>query len=421
MSGSFIYFRMNIIICFILGIMSGLPLALSGSALSTLLREQGIDLATIGLFAMMGVPYSLKFLWAPLLNVIYVPKLSNLIGRRKLQILVMGMLTITAIVLESLLIESGNVSLIAIGGLMIATCSASLDVVIDATRIEMIESQEQAAGAAMANSGYRVAMIISGAGIFAMAHFFGWQMAFLAMAGLQVVLMIVVLLFISEPDFVLERRTFAEHVKVMFWMPLADFLAKPNFIWIVVFIISFKLSDAMLLSLISPFLLDTGFDKLEIAQIVKAYGVGASIIGSFIGGYLSVKMGMRRFLAVGLLLQMTSNLVYIPVYISGHNMQVLVFATTVEYVCSGISSVALVAYISTLCSREFTASQYALFSALATFGRTTIVSASGLMVETFGWITFFVITAAASIPALVLVRKATEFYKNAGKVVEEEV
>jgi PAT family beta-lactamase induction signal transducer AmpG len=222
----------------------------------------------------------------------------------------------------------------------------------------------------------------------------------------------VVLLFISEPEFEYKKRAWDEQIKVMFWDPMADFIAKPYFGWILVFVISFKLSDALLLSLITPFLLDIGFDKLEIAQVVKGYGVAASIVGSLIGGYLSAKMPMRGFLVTGLLLQMLSNLFYIPVYISGHNIQVLVFATTVEYVCSGISAVALVAYISTLCSHKFTATQYAFFSAVATFGRTTLSSGSGFLVEAFGWIVFFLITVCASIPAFLLVNKAVYFYKD---------
>jgi PAT family beta-lactamase induction signal transducer AmpG len=242
--------------------------------------------------------------------------------------------------------------MIAMGGLTIAVCSASLDVVIDAFRVEIAERSEQAAGVAMASSGYRVAMIISGAGIFAIAHYMGWKIAFMSMAALIAILTIVVLLFISEPEFEYKKRAWDEQIKVMFWDPMADFIAKPYFGWILVFVISFKLSDALLLSLITPFLLDIGFDKLEIAQVVKGYGVAASIVGSLIGGYLSAKMPMRGFLVTGLLLQMLSNLFYIPVYISGHNIQVLVFATTVEYVCSGISAVALVAYISTLCSHS---------------------------------------------------------------------
>lgn len=400
-----IYFKKHMLLALCIGTISGLPLALGASSLTTLLRERGFDLATIGIFGLIAMPYTFKFLWAPLIDSIYIRCISQKLGRRKLQILIIGCLTVFSTVLLGHIGMKGDVTLIAISGLLLTFSSASLDAVIDAARIEMFSDDEQAAGSAMAQSGYRIAMLISSAGTLSISHYFGWEMAYNSMALLQALLLLILILLMDENPYHKPVESWNVYLKRVFLLPIQDLLSTPNVFYIVWFIIFFKMSDALLLSLNTPFLIDLGFDKLEIAYALKTFGYFASIIGALIGGYISIKLGLRQFLVIGLVLQMTSNISYIALYYAGHDMTTLLAVTAIEYICSGISAVALVAYISILCNKEFTAAQYAVFSSLAAFGRTTLSGTSGFLVQSLGWPLFFAFTAIASMPALLLISK----------------
>lgn len=407
----FVYLRKNLILAFCLGVLSGLPLALVASTLSILLRERGIDLATIGAFAMIGLPYAFKFLWSPILDNLRIFHLSRILGRRRAQLLVVGSLLSIIMLALGLIAPTHDVKYIAIIAIALAFLSASQDIVIDAMRIEMLTIDEQAAGSSMATMGYRVAMIISSAGALSIAHFLDWKAAYAAMAALSASLLAICVIFYSESLGFFgakEKGNFIQHFTNTFTKPFIEIYKRTNFFHMIIFIIFFKMSDALVMALTSPFLLDMGYSKLDIASVVKSFGMFATIIGALVGGYIAVRIGLKKFVVLGLILQMISNLSYLLLLSAPGNMPMLFLVTTIEYSCSGISTAALVAYLSMLCNRQFTASQYALLSALASFSRTTLAGTSGLMVESFGWAIFFIITAVASLPALLLIRKAFE-------------
>jgi PAT family beta-lactamase induction signal transducer AmpG len=405
----FVYFRKNIILAFCLGMLSGLPLALTASTLSVLLRERGVDLATIGTFAMVGLPYTFKFLWAPILDNLRIYYVSRKLGRRRAQLLLIGGMLCLSLAILGLISANAGVQYIAITAVIIAFLSASQDIIIDAMRIEMLSDSEQAAGSSSATMGYRVAMIISSAGALSAAHFLGWTLSYLSMAGVSILLLTVCVAFYKDviaPIAYDNKLTFVEHFINIFSVPFIEIYKRTNFFHMVMFVVFFKMSDALILSLNSVFLLDVGFSKLDIAWAVKSFGMGATIIGALVGGYIATKIDLKKFVILGIILQMVSNLSYLLLVDANGNVSMLLFVTTIEYSCSGISTAALVAYISTLCNKQFTASQYSLLSAIASFARTTVAGSAGFMVEGMGWSTFFIATAFASLPSLLLVEKA---------------
>ncbi len=402
---NFIYFRKNIFLCLVLGMTSGLPLALSGSSVVALLYEKGLNLSTIGFISLVSSVYSFKVLWSPFIDSFSIPLLTRKLGRRKLQILFIGIITSCVIIVQGFAIKMDNIPYIAFFALIVAICSASLDIVIDALRVEMLAQQEQSAGIATFTLGYKIAMVISGAGMFAISHYHGWAIAFWLIGVLMMILVIFSVLFISEADFHSQNNNWRSYIINSVVGPFRDIVKMHNIWLIVVFLIFFKLSDALLLSLISPFLLKIGFNKLEIAEVVKLYGMIASMVGGLFGGYISSFMSIRNFLFISLIMQMLSNSIYLVVLHYGYNLDVLIIATIIEYMCSGISAASLVMYISVLCNIKFTGSQYAFFSSITTLGRTTISSFSGVIVDNVGWMNFIILTIFASLPALLLLNK----------------
>ena len=403
-----LYFRKNLILSFIIGVISGLPLALGASTLTLILKERNIDIATIGAFAMVGLPYTFKFLWAPLLDNLKIGYISDTLGRRKTQLLIITSLLVVAIVSLGFMQEILQVKYLAFLALSITFLSASNDIVLDAMRVEMLSDADQAAGSSMATSGYRAAMLISSAGSLVIANFLNWQMAYLTM-GIVLMSLTAVYMAVYRESNVQQGTASVISISSIFLNPLRDIYRRTNFFYVLGFVVFFKMSDALVTALTSVFLIDIGFTLVDIAFAIKTFGVGATIAGSFLGGYLASKMTLKKFLVLGLLLQMSSNLIYLILFYTGSSMPALLLVATVEYSCSGISSAALIGFISILCNKQFTASQYALLSAFAGFARTTIAGATGLMVSALGWQMFFVITAIASAPSLLLINKATKF------------
>ncbi|MDF3048026.1 MAG: transporter protein [Candidatus Midichloriaceae bacterium] len=392
--------------------LSGLPLALTASTLSVLLRERGVDLATIGVFAMVGLPHTLKFLWAPILDNLKIYFLSEKLGRRRAQLLLISTLLYLSLAILGLSVNA-EVQYIAVASIIIAFLSASQDTIIDAMRIEMLDDSEQAAGSSSATTGYRMAMIISSAGALSIAHFLGWELSYLSMAAIGFMLLAICVVFYQDivaPIAYDTKLTFIEHFINTFSKPFIEIYNRTNFFHVIMFVVFFKMSDALILSLNSAFLLDVGFSKLDIAWAVKSFGMAATIIGALVGGYVATKINLKTFVVLGIILQMVSNLSYLLLVDTDGNISKLLLVTTIEYSCSGISTAALVAYISTLCNKQFTASQYSLLSAIASFARTTVAGSAGFMVESIGWSAFFIATALASLPSLLLVGKA--FIKN---------
>ncbi|MFW0777731.1 MAG: AmpG family muropeptide MFS transporter [Rickettsiales bacterium] len=398
--------KMLAILC--LGFASGLPLALTASTLSVWLAEAGVSKSAIGLFAAVATPYAFKFLWSPLVDGFRVPILCRLLGRRR------GWLFATQLFLIAALLALGFADpaidpwVTALAALMVAIGSATQDIVIDAYRVEILKPEEQGAGAASVVLGYRFGMIASSAGALFLAGAVGWTMTYFTM-GLLLLIGMAAAMWIGEPEGSTEKtaeqkerssaiRWLREHVIA----PFADFMKREQWLAILLFILLYKLADAFIGIMTNPFLLEVGFSKEQIAAVVKLYGLFATIIGTFIGGALVYRLGIMRSLWIGGFAHGFTNLLFVWQAQAGADVSVLAVVITAENLFGGLGTAAFVAYISSLTNVQFTATQYALLSSFASFGRTTFSTPAGWVADTLGWELFFMFSALLAIPGLVV-------------------
>lgn len=392
------------IVILIFGFISGLPLSLTASTLTLMLADYGVDIKLIGLFALVGIPYAFKYVWAPLVDNIKLPVLHKL-GRRKSWLLVVQSILALNIFLFSVLNPNEHLYAIAALAVSLAFISATQDIIIDAFRIEILPENQQAAGASVVILGYRLGMLASGAGALYLAHFFGWSFAYVCMSLCVVAAGSIILLFIKEsknPALPKEKFNFLSWITNSYINPFRNFIAKKNWWLVLLFIIFYKISDAFIGSLTSPFLLEIGFTKIEIANIVKIFGLIATLTGALFGGYLLERMSVKNGLLLGLVLQMISNIPFIALIYTGPDVYMLGVVMSVENFCSGVGTAALVAYISNLCNVQYTATQYALLSSLASIGRTTFSAYAGFFQVAHGWEVFFIFSMLISLPAIAI-------------------
>ncbi len=402
-----LYLKPRVLAVLFLGFSSGLPLALTASTLGIWLTESGIDKTTIGIFAAIGTPYTLKFLWSPLMDSLNFPLLSRWLGHRR------GWLVATQIAIAGGLVLMGLMSpdavnpwIVACFALFVAICSASQDIVIDAYRVEILKEEEQGAGAAVIVLGYRFGMIVSTAGALYLAQYFGWLVAYWSMAALMGVGIITVLLA-GEPASrrappKLEDRSFKDWVRDAVIAPFADFMKRRGWLTILLFIVLYKFADAFMGVMTSPFYIELGFSKEEIAKIVKLYGLIATIAGGFVGGAMVYRIGMLRSLWICGLFQALTNLVFVLLAKAGADINMLALCITLENAAGGMGTAVFVAFMSSLCNLRFTATQYALLSSLAAFGRTWLSTPAGSVAEHIGWEAFFICSTFLAIPGLML-------------------
>lgn len=397
-----VYTSPRVLLVFLLGLLSGLPLALTGSTVSIWLTEVGISKASIGFFAIIGTPYAIKFLWAPLVDNLHLPIIGNL-GRRKSWLLLSQCALVLSLVGMAFTNPVSYTALFALLALCVAISSATQDIVIDAYRVEVLEAPEQGAGAAAIVFGYRAGMLISGAGALLLAESLPWKMVYLAMAGF-VVIGGLFLMLRPEPKAIKRPLggSAAEWLRAAVINPFRDFTTHNGWLLILLFVMAFKLGDALAGVMTGPFLIEIGFTKTTIATIVKTYGLGATLLGTFIGGILIARMNLLSALWLCGILQMFSNLLFAILAFKGANEHWLMFVIAIENLSGGMGTAAFVAYLSSLCRVEYTATQYALLSSLAAAGRTWLSAGSGLLAESLGWIGFFVFTTAAALPGLFL-------------------
>lgn len=418
-----VYLKPRVLIVMFLGFSSGLPLALSGSTLLVWMTESGVNLGTIGLFALVGTPYTLKFLWAPLIDALDVPVLSRRFGRRRGWLLLSQFLLIVAIVFLGACDPSVSATTVALGALLVATASATQDIIVDAFRVESLSESEQAAGMASYVAAYRIGMLVSTAGAlflvsgfetgFGLSRHAAWTTGYAAMAVL-VLIGVATALVATEPE--KSVRAEAEHAKeaqagddpmrrvfVAAIGAFSEFLTRELAIVVLVFVVLFKFSDALSGAMTAPFVIDLGFSRNEYAAIIKGVGLAATLIGGFAGGFVARAYSLPASLWIGGLLQAFANLTFSWQAVVGHNAAWLTFAIVAENFTSAIGTVIFVAYLSALCRNPLhTATQYALLTALAAFGRTYLSSGAGFIAATAGWAWFFAICAAAGLPALLL-------------------
>jgi PAT family beta-lactamase induction signal transducer AmpG len=416
-----LYLRPRVLIVMFLGFSAGLPLALSGSSLQVWAAESGVNLKTIGLFAIVGTPYTIKFLWAPFVDALDVPVLSRALGRRRGWLVLSQIVLFVSIVLLSLCNPGSGPLLAIIAAVLVATASATQDIVIDAFRVESLPKNEQAAGMASYVAAYRVANLVSTAGalyvvtgfeqLFGFARTSAWTAGYVAMALLVAVGLVAALLATEPRDSAAAETEHARHagdskltrVFVTARTALRDFLSLDMAIVILAFVVLFKFTDALAGALTAAFVIDLGFTRVDYANVIKGLGFAATLLGGFAGGYVARAFPLVTSLWIGGVLQAVANFAFSWQAIVGKDIAWLSFAITVENFTSAIGTVIFVGYLSALCRNPLhTATQFALLTALAAVGRTYLSAGAGYVADATGWAWFFAICAFAGIPGLAL-------------------
>lgn len=402
-----VYSDRRVLLILPLGFASGLPLLLTFSTLSAWLATAGVSRAAIGAFALVGTPYAFKFLWSPLIDRL-PPPLP--LGRRRGWGLTIQIALVAAMLALGSCDPKGSLVTMGALALLVAFLSASQDIVIDAWRVEILAPEQQGPGAGMIQTGYRVAMLVSGAGALMVAARAGWFAAYATMAALMSIGMLVFVLGPepAPPPEPADRSRSRGWDAVREWLttavvgPFADFMRRPGWLAILIFVLGYKLGEAMAGVMAMPLYIALGFSLTEIAAISKLVGFFATVIGALAGGLVTVRLGIMRALILCGVLQSAGNLFYVLQAMGGHRLDYLALCVAAENLTGAMAGAALVAYLSSLCSPAFTATQYALLSSLAAVGRTLVASSGGVLAERVGWVPFFLLTTVATLPALML-------------------
>lgn len=393
-----LFLNRRVLAVLFLGFSSGLPLALSGGTLQAWLTVEGVDIKTIGLFTLVGLPYTLKFLWSPLLDRFVVP----LFGRRRGWVFVFQLVLFASIFAMSLISPVKTPWILALFAFGLAFASSSQDIVVDAYRTEVLREKERGLGAAVSVTGYRVAMLVSGALALILSEILGWRLTYMIMAGLMLVGMLATWLG-PEPE---DPGTPPKTLKEAIGGPLIEFFSRQGAWMMLALIILYKLGDAFAGSLTTSFLIrGVGFSVGEVGAINKGMGLAATIIGALFGGALMARLRLFRSLLLFGILQAVSNLSFMVLALMGKSYAMMVFTIAFENLAGGMGTAAFVAFLMALCNHNFTATQFALLSALASLGRVYVGPVSGILVNDFGWLIFFLITFLAAIPGLILLWK----------------
>jgi len=379
----------------VLAAASGYPNQLTESALQAWLKDAHVSNTTIGLMSYVALPYLLKFLWAPFVDRFPVP----LLGRRRGWILVTQLLIGVAI--AALALQDPTVALlpVAICALAIVFLSATQDIAFDAYRTDVSLPSERGPAAAATNLGYRTSAWIASAFALLVADHFGWRLAFLILAAVMTLFCIATWLA-PEPDYPQESpRSLRESVV----MPLRELLAEPGTAALLAVVLLFKIGDAFAQKLFTPFMLDTGFSKTELAVIVKGLFTGGALLGAVLGGVLMVKLGLLRSMLLFGISQAVTNLLYCALAAAGKSYPLMVFAVLIEHVAGAMGNIALVALIMALCDVRYSAFQYALLSSIALLPRYGLGYPAGWVADHGGWFIYFVVSFFMALPGLAIV------------------
>lgn len=403
------YINKRMLILLALGFTSGFPFLLVFGTLSFWLKDLDISYTLIGAFSLVKIPYSLKWAWSPLLDNIKLPILYKLGRRRSWAVFIQFLLfsSLAAMAFTNPEIHTLHMALFAF---IASFLSASQDIVLDAYRVESFEDEpeKQASGVAIYVLGYRLGLIFSGAGAIYMASVLSWSEVYLIMAcGLFVGF--AAILLAKEPQkyqykkYKLKLKDSMEFVKNSIVNPFKDFAKRRHWYWILLFIFTYRLSNAYFAPMSFPFYVDLGFSKAEIASVIKIYGMIAAILGGLSGGLIVMKFGLKNSLLLFGMTQFLTTFLFAVQAKYGHNMPLFITIITLENFSSGLATTALVAYISSLCNKLYTATQYALLSSVMSLSRDIFSSTSGLLAQYVSWNVFFIISGCLSLPSLIIV------------------
>lgn len=384
------------------GFSSGMPFLLSGSVLTYWMATEKVDLTTIGIFGLVGLPYALKFTWAPLVDRLPLPVLDAWLGRRRSWMLA----TQLGILLSTLLMALSNPVagpwLTAAAAVLIAFFSATQDIAIDAYRIEILKDDEQGAGAATTQLGYRIALWIVDAVALLLPSFVPWSAVLLAIAALALVGIATTFLSEEPRSTLPPTPTAGSWLKEAVIRPFAEFLAYRGWIVILLFALLYKYGDALGGSMARPFYVQMGFTGPEIFGVTKSFGVATTILGGLAGGVLVARYGIFKSLFVAGILQAGTNLLFSWQAEAGHDIVVLTIAISADNFTGALGGVAFIAYLSSLCTAGMAGTQYALLTSLMAFGRTALSAGGGWLAAHTGWTIFWLLTTLLAIPGLLL-------------------
>ena len=395
-------FSLRMVIALLMGFAAGLPLLMTKGTLQAWMTDEGVDLTVIGLFALVGLPYTLKFLWAPLLDR-FTPVF---LGRRRGWLLAAQILLALAIFGMSLVNPSSSALILAVICLLVTFFSASQDIVIDAYRRESLADEELGLGSTLYVYGYRVAMLVSGAGALWLADHLTWSAVYMLLAVTMLISAIPTLIA-REPQI---GKVLPTSMKEAVLEPFAEFFKRSGVgsaVVILAFILCYKLGDAMASQMFTPFYLDIGFTKSQIAAVAKAFGMASLFGGFFVGGILILKVGINIALWLFGILQAISTACFALLVYSGAHIPTLSFVIAFENLSSGMGTAAFIAFMARLCDKRYTATQYALLTSLMAVPMTVMSAPTGFLAKNLGWSTFFIGCAVIALPGLILLKKMT--------------
>jgi MFS transporter, PAT family, beta-lactamase induction signal transducer AmpG len=390
------------LIILLMGFSSGMPFLLTGGVLTYWMSRVGVDLTTIGIFALVGIPYAFKFAWAPLVDQMPLPLLDRWLGRRRGWMLATQIGILFAVLLLAWSDPVDSPWLTAAAAVLVAFLSATQDIAVDAYRIEILRDEEQGAGSATTQLGYRIALWIVDAMALLLSSVLPWSLVLSLIAALALV-GIVTTFFASEPEaFHPQPTTAAGWVNEAVVRPFAEFLAYRGWIVILLFALLYKYGDALGGSIARPFYNEMGFSGPEIFGVTKSFGVAATILGGLTGGILVARYGLFKSLFVAGILQAITNLLFSWLAQAGHDIVVLTVAITADNFTGAIGGVAFIGYLSSLCTAGMAGTQYALLTSLMAFGRTVLSAGGGWLAAHTGWIVFWMLTTLLAVPGLLL-------------------
>jgi PAT family beta-lactamase induction signal transducer AmpG len=386
-----------------LGYSSGLPLALVGATLGVRLAETGITRQSIGLFALVLVPYTFKWAWAPLVDRLPIPVLTRMLGRRRSWLLVVQLFLAASITALGTADPESDLFAVALLALITAFFAATQDIVIDAWRVETLAKWQQGAGGGMAVAGYQLGRLGSGAGALYLASYLPWSVTYSIMAA-SLAIGLVAGLSIRETV----AAPKASHAGFGAWLrsavvePFAEFATRDRWLAILALVLLYKLPDQLQGVMSSPFYVAVGFTKIEIANASKIFGVAATIVGVMAGGVLVARYGAWRMLFVCGLLSAGAVALFGVLALRGHDLPLFYAAVGADNFARGMGDAGFIAFLSLLCNRAYTATQYALLSALAAFTRDLLVAPAGFLAAALDWAAYFALASFACVPALLL-------------------
>ena len=394
----------RMIVALLMGFSCGLPLLLTITVLQAWMKEEGVDLTVIGLMALVGLPYTLKFLWAPFLDRYTLPFL----GRRRGWLLIAQIFLIFSIAGLGLTDPGGHPWMVAFAALLVTFFSASQDIVVDAYRREDLPDEELGLGSSFYINGYRVGMLLASGGGLILADHVSFSTVYLIMAACMLP-SVLTTFFAPEPEIAAGTP---ESLKEAVLYPLIDYFSRKEALWILAFILFYKMGDTMASAMTTPFYLDIGFSKTEIGAVVKLFGFWATIIGSLIGGVLMLRQGIYRSLWIFGFLQAISTAGFAILARIGHSISALSAVIAFENLSSGMGTAAYVAFMASITNKKFTATQYALLSSLMGVPRVLASAPTGFFAKSMGWENFFIFCTLIAIPGMLLLLKFASWHSK---------